>query len=46
MFPIRFQLHQIDDIDYPDFKIGQMVAEDRDCVRDFELRYVAATGHH
>ena len=46
MFRIRFQFHQIDNIDHPDFQIGQMFTKDGNSGQGFERGHVAAAGHH
>src|SRR5208283_4368389 len=38
--------HQIDDIDDPNFQIGQMFAQDGYGRQNLERRRVAAAGHH
>ena len=42
----RLQLHEIDDVDDPDFEIGQMLAKDRDRGQNLKRRRLSATGHH
>ncbi len=42
----RLQLHEINDIDHPDFQFGQMLAKDRNGGQYLQRRRVAATGHH
>ena len=41
----RLQLHQIDDVDHPDFQVGQMLPQDRHGRQNFQRRRVAATRH-
>jgi len=43
---LRLQPHQIDDIDHPDFQIGQMFAEYGNGSQDLQRGRVSATGHH
>ena len=46
MLALRLQLHQIDDIDYPDFQIGKMLAQNGNSGQNLERGRVPATGHH
>ena len=43
---LGLQLHQINDIDHPDFQIGQMLAKDRNGGQNLQGGRVAAAGHH
>ena len=43
---LRLQLHQINDINHPDFQIGQMFAKDGNGSQDLQRGRVSATGHH
>ncbi len=42
----RLQLHQIHNIDHPDFQFGQMLAQDGNGGQNLQRRCVSATGHH
>src|SRR5664280_2840364 len=42
---LRLQFHEIDDINYPDFQAGQMLAKDRNGSQYLQRRRVSATGH-
>ena len=46
MLALRLQLHQIDDIDHPDFQIGQMLAQNGNGGQNLQRGRVAAAGHH
>ena len=43
---LGLQLHQIDDIDYPDFQIRQMLTKDGNGGQDLQRGRVSAAGHH
>ena len=45
MFALRFQLHQVHDIDDADFQIGQMLAQDGDGGERLQRGHVATAGH-
>ena len=42
---LRLQLHQIDDVDHPDFQVGQMLAQDGDGSERLQRGHVATAGH-
>ncbi len=42
---LRLQLHEVDDIDHPDFKIGQMRAHDGDRGERLQRGHIPAAGH-
>jgi hypothetical protein len=46
MFAGRLQPHQIDDVDYPNLQLGQMLAKDGYSSQDIQCRRIAAAGHH
>ena len=41
----RLQLHEVDDVDHPDFQIGQMLAHDGDGGERLQRGHVATAGH-
>ncbi len=42
----RLQLHEINDINHPDFQIGHMLAKDGNGSQNLQRGRVAAAGHH
>jgi len=42
---LRLQFHQIDNIDHPDFQVGQMLAKNGNGGQNFQRGRVAAAGH-
>lgn len=46
MLALRLQLHEIDDIDYADCQLRQMLVHDGNGGERFQRWHVAATGHH
>ena len=40
------QLHQIDDIDYPDLQIGKMLAQDGNGGQNLQRGCISTTSHH
>ena len=45
MLTWRLQLHQVDDVDHPDFQLGQMLAQDGDSGQRLQRGHVATAGH-
>ena len=45
MLGLRLQLHEVDDVDHPDFQLGQMLAQDGDGGERLQRGHVAAAGH-
>ena len=43
---VRLQLHEVDDVDHPDFQVGKMLTHDRDGSERLQRRHVATAGHH
>ena len=46
MLGLRLQLHQIDDIDHPDFQSGQILTQNGNGGQYLQRRRIAATSHH
>src|ERR1700722_127116 len=45
MFALRLQSHEVNYIDHPDFKIGQMFPHDGNRSESFQRWHVATAGH-
>ncbi len=46
MLARRLQLHQVHDVDHPDFQLGQVLAQEIHRGERFKRRHIAAAGHH
>ena len=43
---LRLQLHEVDDVDHPDFQVGQMLAQNGNRGERFQRGHVAGASHH
>jgi hypothetical protein len=45
VFALRLELHEVDDVDHPDFQVGQMLAHDGNSGERLQRGHVATAGH-